>query len=282
MRTVKEVSELTGISVRALHYYDETGLLKPTEYTEAGYRLYDDKAMERLKQILFFREFDISLSEIKLIMENPDFDRDKILTMQRAMLEKKRDRLNRLLDSIDRMLKGEEDMGFEVFEKEEIEELYQVMTGKMTQEQKGAVIREYGSMDNYHEHFLKNAGSTQAQENFRKVTEWYGGKENAMEAAVSADPEVFAAYQRRLADITARLSGKQGVDVNSFEVKSLVGEYDFVTKQLYQLKDAGAMVLELADLYEKDEKIAAAQDAQYGEGASAYMAEAFRAFYRGA
>ena len=68
MRTVKEVSNLTGISVRTLHYYDEIGLLKPSVLTEAGYRLYDDKALETLQQILFFREFDIPLKEIKAVM----------------------------------------------------------------------------------------------------------------------------------------------------------------------------------------------------------------------
>ena len=59
MKTVKEVSRITGISVRTLHYYDEVGLFKPTEVNEAGYRLYDDKALETLQQILFFREFDM-------------------------------------------------------------------------------------------------------------------------------------------------------------------------------------------------------------------------------
>lgn len=61
MRTVKEVSDITGISVRTLHYYDEIGLLKPSAKSEAGYRLYDDKALETLKQVLFFREFGILL-----------------------------------------------------------------------------------------------------------------------------------------------------------------------------------------------------------------------------
>ena len=65
MKTVKELSDLTGISVRTLHYYDEIGLLKPTEKSDAGYRLYDDKALETLQQILFFREFDISLKELE-------------------------------------------------------------------------------------------------------------------------------------------------------------------------------------------------------------------------
>lgn len=83
MRTVKEISERTGISVRTLHYYDEIGLLKPTSYSEGGYRLYDDKALERLQQILFFREFDMPLLEIKEIMDNPELDRDSVLLTQK-------------------------------------------------------------------------------------------------------------------------------------------------------------------------------------------------------
>ena len=78
MRTVKEISQITGISVRTLHYYDEIGLFQPTGKSEAGYRLYDDKALETLQEILFFREFDIPLKEIKSIMENPALDRNEI------------------------------------------------------------------------------------------------------------------------------------------------------------------------------------------------------------
>ena len=63
MRTVKEISDLTGISVRTLHYYDEIGLLKPTEKSDAGYRLYDDKALETLQQVLFFREFEMCIRD---------------------------------------------------------------------------------------------------------------------------------------------------------------------------------------------------------------------------
>ena len=97
MRTVKEVSKLTGISVRTLHYYDEIGLFRPTDKNEAGYRLYDDKALETLQQILFFREFDIPLKEIKAVMENPALDRNQILQMQRKMLVTKKERLERLI-----------------------------------------------------------------------------------------------------------------------------------------------------------------------------------------
>ena len=106
MRTVKEISDLTGISVRTLHYYDEIGLLKPTEKSDAGYRLYDDKALETLQQVLFFREFDIPLKEIKAVMDNPVLERNQLLQMQRKMLVAKKERMERLITSIDDILKA--------------------------------------------------------------------------------------------------------------------------------------------------------------------------------
>ena len=105
MKTVKEISQITGISVRTLHYYDEIGLLKPTAKTEAGYRLYDDKALETLRQILFFREFDIPLKEIRSLLDAPDLDERQILKMQKQMLTAKRDRIDRMIASIDNILK---------------------------------------------------------------------------------------------------------------------------------------------------------------------------------
>ena len=127
MRTVKEISDLTGISVRTLHYYDEIGLLKPTDKSEAGYRLYDDKALEKLQQILFFREFDIPLKEIKAVIENPALEKNQILQVQREMLVAKKKRMERLIASIDRILKGDHTMDFEVFSKTELEDMYHSM-----------------------------------------------------------------------------------------------------------------------------------------------------------
>ena len=75
MKTVKQVSELSGISVRTLQYYHEIGLLEPTKLTDSGYRLYDDGALETLQQILFFKELDFSLKEIKGIIEDPAYDK---------------------------------------------------------------------------------------------------------------------------------------------------------------------------------------------------------------
>lgn len=97
MRTVNEVSKLTGVSVRTLHHYDAIGLLKPTTVTEAGYRLYDDTALERLQHILLFRELEFPLKEIREILESPNFDRGKALEQQITLLTLKKEHLENLI-----------------------------------------------------------------------------------------------------------------------------------------------------------------------------------------
>ena len=169
MRTVKEISDLTGISVRTLHYYDEIGLLKPTDKSEAGYRLYDDKALEKLQQILFFREFDIPLKEIKAVIENPALEKNQILQVQREMLVAKKKRMERLIASIDRILKGDHTMDFEVFSKTELEDMYHSMVVNMSEEQKVLFIEQYGSMEGWKKNFLENASTEAAQKNYQKI-----------------------------------------------------------------------------------------------------------------
>lgn len=108
MKTVEEVSELTGISIRTLRYYDEIDLLKPAKVTEAGYRLYDESSLKILRQIMFFREMEVPLSEIKVIMKDSESDNRKILETQKMMLEIKRNRLNGIIEWISDVLKGED------------------------------------------------------------------------------------------------------------------------------------------------------------------------------
>lgn len=281
MMTVKEIAEITGISVRTLHYYDEIGLLAPTAKSGAGYRLYDDKALETLQQILFFREFDIPLKEIKTIMENPVFDRNQVLQMQRKMLVAKKERVERLIASIDNLLKGDNKMDFAVFNETEIHTLYDSMEENMNEEQKAIFIEHYGSMEAFKRNFLERAASKQAQRNFAKVVEWYGDKEAVLEAVKNAGgSEIFASYQKRMGEIQRKLADKRGTDVHSFEIRELVGEYDFVAKQLYQMKDVGKLMLELAKEYRENDKIRVSMDAVYGTGTAVYIGEAIEAFYK--
>ncbi len=280
MRTVKEVSQLTGISVRTLHYYDEIGLLKPSKTSEAGYRLYDDKALETLQQILFFREFDMPLAKIKAIMENPNLDRNQLLISQKSILLLKKERLERIICSIEDILKGENKMDFEVFSNYDIEELYRSVLANLQDEQEEIMIKEYGSLEQFEQHFLEQASSEDAQKNFAKVVEWYGGKEKAKE--VAADPQnsqIMEAYQNRYEEIIKKLASKVGADVHSFEIKQIIGELDFVSKQLYRMPDMTAFMLDAADKYITNQDMQTRLDSVYGEGSTEFIGRALKAFY---
>ena len=89
MKTVNEVSRMTGVSIRTLHHYDAIGLLKPTQITDAGYRLYDEDAIEQLFLILLFKEIGFPLKEIQSILTAPDFDRNRVLEHQIDLLQQK-------------------------------------------------------------------------------------------------------------------------------------------------------------------------------------------------
>lgn len=118
---ISEVANLTGITVRTLHYYDEIGLLKPSEITESGCRVYSNESLETLQQILFFRELDFPLSEIKEIMTNSNYDKIEALNKHKELLIKKRQRMDRLINLIDNTIQGESNMSFKEFDMQEIE-----------------------------------------------------------------------------------------------------------------------------------------------------------------
>ena len=122
MKTVKEVSRLTGVSVRALHHYDAIGLLKPTQVTEAGYRLYDDTALRRLQTILLFRELQFPLKEIKEILDSPGFDPKEALVQQIHLLELQRQHLDALISHARHIQKtGVISMDFSAFDTTEMD-----------------------------------------------------------------------------------------------------------------------------------------------------------------
>lgn len=279
MMTVKEMSELTGISARTLHYYDEIGLFTPTEKSEAGYRLYDDKALETLQQILFFREFDIPLKEIKAIMENPALDKNQILQMQKKMLVAKKERMERLIASIDDILKGENKMDFAIFSKTEIEEMFQAMVEHMPEDMKNLAVKEFGSTEQWKQHYMEVVSSEKMQKKYAKVVEWYGGKDKYLSVAKNPiSKEVAESYNKRLEAILEKLIVKRDCPVDAFEVKEIVGEYAFAMKQFSQIKDEQEMMLAVARIY-RDGIWKSKIEARYGEGAAEFFARAIEAFY---
>ncbi|ADK14480.1 MerR family transcriptional regulator [Clostridium ljungdahlii] len=177
MRTVKQVSNLTGISVRMLHHYDKIGLLKPTKLTEAGYRLYDDEALETLQQILFFKELDLPLKEIREIITSPHFDKMEALKNHKKLIILKRDRLNGLIELINKTLKGANTMSFKEFD---MSEYYNVLE-EFKKENKDRVIKNWGSIDKFDE-MIETMKANEA-EIAKSAIKQYGSIERYVEAA---------------------------------------------------------------------------------------------------
>lgn len=147
MKTVHEISAVSGISVRTLHYYDSINLLKPTCLTEAGYRLYDDEALKRLQTVLMFRELGFALKDIKKILESPDFDLNTALKQHIELLEMQRSHIDGLIEQAEKMMKGE-NAGFSAFDKTEME--------KYADE----VRKRWGNTDAYKESENRLSGKT--------------------------------------------------------------------------------------------------------------------------
>lgn len=123
MMTIREVSKLAGVSVRTLQYYDKIGLLHPSRYSDTGYRLYEDTALEQLQQILLFRELGFPLKYIKNIIQSPNFDRNKALDQQITLLKLKKDHLENLINLAEGIkLLGTKYMDFSAFDSSKLDE----------------------------------------------------------------------------------------------------------------------------------------------------------------
>ena len=184
MRTVNEVSKLTGVSIRTLQYYDKIGLLRPTEYTESGYRLYDEKAMEKMQQILLFRELEFPLKDIKDIINRSDFDKKKALEQQIELLKLKKEHIENLLKLCrDLQTKGVKKLDFTAFDSSKLDEY-----SRKAKEQ-------WGSTPAYQEYEEKSKNRTKADEKeimkeFMKVFEEFGTMKENNPASEEAQSQV--------------------------------------------------------------------------------------------
>ena len=143
MMTVNEVSKMTGVSIRTLQYYDNIGLLKPSGRTDTGYRLYDDTALERLQQILLFRELEFSLKDISRMISADNFDRDKALEQQIELLTMKRERIDNLIEFARKIrTTGVDIMDFSVFDTKKMKE-YEEKTSSMSDDEKSNVNKRF-------------------------------------------------------------------------------------------------------------------------------------------
>ena len=171
-------------------------------------------------------------------------------------------------------------MDFTVFDETELRNLFADMLQNMNESQKQIFIDHYGSIEEWEKHMIEGASDEKTQRNYAKVVEWYGNKE-AVKESLKQPPksEVFTAYQKRICGIQKKLADLKGTDVSSFEVRQLVGEYDFVAKQLYQVEDARPLLMDIAKGYQENEEVMSGVDSVYGDGSAKYIGEAIEAFY---
>jgi DNA-binding transcriptional MerR regulator len=238
---INEAAKLTGVSVRTLHYYDQIGLLHPDETTEAGYRLYGGDSMERLQQILFFRELGFALKDIREIMNDPAFDRARALENHRRLLVLQRDRLEKLIALVDRTMKGESHMSFQEFDMSEVEE-----TKKKYAEE---VKERWGKTEAY-------AESARRTKNYSKE-DW---------ARIGAEQETLC---RAFADA-------MGKGPDSPEAQRLTAEWqNLITRSFYPCSDE--ILAGLGEMYAADERFTKNID-RFGEGLADFISRAIRVY----
>lgn len=285
MRTTSQVAAFTGISKRTLQYYDEIGLLKPSKLTQSGYRLYDEDAMQKLQQILFFKELGFSLKEIRIIIQKPDFDRIAAFRKQKELFLLKRNRIDRLIQLLTRLEKGEHCMEFKEFD---LTEYIQALEQFKTTNTKD-IIKNWGSLENF-DLFIQRARDREAEIAKRAIQE-YSSVENYTEAmkynldhfSELMEEQVSEETKKRtqqITDLYKSLTSDTQKDVSAEDIQSIVQELVKQTQENTTADFLGRNYWEMiVDVYSND-YIKAVTDTKYGPGASDYIVRAFQYWIR--
>ena len=243
MLTVHEAAEISGISVRTLQYYDKIGLLAPAAVTDAGYRLYDDETLRKLRQIMLFRELEFPLKEIMLIMDDKGFDAQKALTQQIELLKLRREHLDELIAYAEDIRKrGVEHImtkkDFSVFDKSKLEEY-----AKRAREQ-------WGGTAEYKESEERRKGRTEQTE---------------------------GRLAEKMMDHFVRFGSLKDRDPADSEVQALVGELQgFITAHYYTCTDE--ILAGLGKMYASGGEFTENIDAAGGSGTAAFVCRAVEIF----
>lgn len=238
---IKEFARLTGVSVRTLHYYDEIGLLRPAFVDEKnGYRDYDEKSLERMVEILFYRELEFPLKSIAEILSSPDYDKTAAICKQKELLKLKKDRLEKLISALDKAEKGEIPMN--TFNNNE----YETARRQYADEAK----QRWGNTDSYKESEKKTAGYS--------ADKW--GEVNAGLNAVLAE---FASIK----DVEAPESEKAQLLVKKLQT--------YITDNFYTCTPE--ILAGLGQMYVADERFKSNID-KNGNGTAEYISESIKIY----
>ena len=239
---IKEFAELTGVSVRTLHYYDEINLLKPSYVDEQnGYRFYDENSLERMQEILFYRELDFSLKSIAEILASPNYDKQKALAEQKRLLTLKKDRLERLIAALEQAEKGEITMS--AFDNSEYENARQQYEDEAKQ--------RWGGTNAYKESRVKTAGYSKDKWN-----------------------DVLGGLNGVFAEFAACRNGGDSAD--SATAQRLVKKLqEYITANFYHCTDD--ILAGLGQMYVCDERFKKNID-NHGEGTAEFVSKAIKIY----
>ena len=238
MFTVNEVSKIAGISIRTLQYYDKIGLLPPSGFTDSGYRLYNEDSLERLQTILLFRELEFPLKEIKKIIENPDFDKQKALSEQIKLLKLRREQIDSLISLAEKLKNKEEKiLDFSAFDKTKLKE--------------------------YETEAKERWGKTSAFKEFESKNEERSDDENSF----------IAVGMMKIFEEFGKISGEKPESEKAQElVKKL---QNFITENYYNCTDE--ILFGLGRMYVFDERFTENIDKAGGKGTAEFVSKAIAA-----
>lgn len=241
-KTISEMAKLSGVTVRTLHYYDKIGLLVPSEVSaENGYRYYDEASVERLQQILFYKELDFPLKEIVHMMNAPQYSKGEVLIKQRELLLLKRKRLDNMIKLIDANLKGEFKVNFEVFDTGEIDLLKEQYTREVNEKW----------------------GHTEAYQQSKKKAQGY-------------DQEKLQGVSAQMDNLIKQFSNLRGTCPEDEKVQKLVKEWkQYITETWYECTNE--ILSGLGQMYITDERFIKNID-RFGEGTAKLMSEAIEIY----
>ena len=237
---IKEFADFTGVSVRTLHYYDQIDLLKPaiTDKTN-GYRYYNEDSVQRMLEIIFLKELDFPLKSIKDILSSPDYNKKEAFRRQKELLLMKKNRLDRLIEALDKAEKGEFDM--KSLNNNEYE------NAKKSYEKE--VKEKWGHTDAYKESCEKTAGYSKE-------------KQNDVNEGLMA---IFSDFAKLM---------QAGIKPDSHEAKAIAEKLQaYITENFYTCTKE--ILAGLGEMYVLDERFKENID-KYGEGTAEYARDAIK------
>lgn len=281
MKSISQVARLADVSVRTLQYYDEIGLLKPSELTASGYRMYDDDALQTLQQILFFKELGFPLKEIRRILEKTDFDRIAAFKKQKELFLLKRDRLDRLIQLLERLEKGEECMSFQEFDLSD----YIDALENFKSNQAEAVIQHRGSIENF-DMFIQKIKEDEDQvaklaiQQFGSIEKYTEEMKHNLEHFSEIMEDWYSQVPEEMLkeDKFLKLASHQGEDAGSEPVQRIVEEIisdTQATAPKLLVGSAENYCRMMIDIYSND-YLSKVFDTKHGAGSCEYIVKAFR------